>query len=99
MAQLYELIASPAFNQKLKEVDRLGDELLELDVEEGRAHQNVWKRRGLLMKRLKNMTSELDTEISAIIERSDGEKRLRPVALLSQPNSKNVIRPKTFPRN
>jgi len=65
MAQLYQLIASPAFKQKLKEVDRLGDELLELDVEESRAHQNVWKKRGLLMKRLKNMTSEIDTEISA----------------------------------
>src|SRR6266851_5100440 len=100
MAQLYELIASPTFKQKLKEVDRLGDELLELDVEEGRAHQNVWKKRGLLMKRLKNMTSEIDTEISAIIERSDpGEKPSRPVTLISQPTSKNVIRPKAFPRN
>ncbi len=100
MAQLYQLIASPAFKQKLKEVDRLGDQLLELDVEESRAHQNVWKRRGLLMKQLKNMTSEIDTEISAIIERSDaGEIPARPVALISQATSKNVIRPKAFPRN
>lgn len=100
MSQLYELIASPAFKEKLKEVDRLGDELLELDVEEGRAHQNVWKKRGLLMKRLKNMTSEIDTEISAIIERSDlGKKSVRPVPSISQPQSKNVIRPKAFPRN
>ncbi|MGH9969754.1 MAG: DUF2130 domain-containing protein [Pyrinomonadaceae bacterium] len=100
MAQLYQLIASPAFKQRLREVDRLSDELLEVDVEEGRAHQNVWKKRGLLMKRLKNMTSEIDTEISAIIERTDlGEIPARPVALISQPTSKNVLRPKAFPRN
>ena len=82
MAQLYQLIVSPQFKQKLGEIDRLTDQLLELDVEETRAHQNVWKKRGLLMKQLKNMTREIDTDICAIIEQDNGAKR--PAAVVAE---------------
>lgn len=94
MAQLYELIGSPQFKQKLAEIDRLSDQLLELDVEETRAHQNVWKKRGLLMKQLKNMTREIDTDIRSIIERTDnGAKKTSAVVNEFHPAAK------TLPRN
>jgi len=99
MAQLYQLIVSPQFKQKLGEIDRLTDQLLEVDVEEHRAHQNVWKKRGLLMKQLKNMTREIDTDIRSIIERSDGEAATRPSAVAATSVAGNVLRPKPFARN
>ena len=99
MAQLYQLIVSPQFKQKLGEIDRLTDQLLEVDVEEHRAHQNVWKKRGLLMKQLKNMTREVDTDIRSIIERSDGEAATKPSAVVATSVAGNVLRPKPFARN
>jgi hypothetical protein len=99
MAQLYQLIVSPQFKQKLGELDRLTDQLLELDVEETRAHQNVWKKRGLLMKQLKNMTREIDTDISSIIERSDAGEVTQAAAVVATSVASNVSRPKPFARN
>lgn len=98
MAQLYQLIVSPQFKQKLGELDRLTDQLLELDVEETRAHQNVWKKRGLLMKQLQNTTREIDTDISSIIERSDASEVTQSAAVVATVAS-NVLRPKPFARN
>jgi hypothetical protein len=99
MAQLYELIGSPQFKQKLAEIDRLTDQLLELDVEETRAHQNLWKKRGLLMKQLKNMTREIDTDIRAIVERSDGAGATKASSPVARSVADNVLRPKPFARN
>ena len=99
MAQLYQLIVSPQFKQKLGELDRLTDQLLELDVEENRAHQNVWKKRGLLMKQLKNMTKEIDTDISSIIERSDAGEVTQSAGVVATSVGSNVLRPKPFARN
>lgn len=95
MAQLYKLISSPAFNERFKEADRLAEDILELDVKEVKAHQAVWKQRGLLAKRLKNMLGEIDTEISAIVERTDANRTRTPTSVVAE------FRPSasTLPRN
>jgi len=40
----------------------------DLDVQEQKEHQKVWKDRGRLMVRQRNLLRDLDTEISAIVE-------------------------------
>jgi hypothetical protein len=72
---LYRFITSDAYRQRFSQVSRLIDDLLELDVEEKRAHDGVWKKRGTLLTRQNNMLRDIDTEVSAIVEGSD-ESRL-----------------------
>ncbi len=41
---------------------------MELDVQEKRAHDNVWKKRGMVLSRIKHVLREIDMDVSAIIE-------------------------------
>jgi hypothetical protein len=45
--------------------------MLELDVQEKKTHDTVWKKRGTLLTRQGNVLREIDTEISAVIEGTD----------------------------
>lgn len=63
MAELYKLISSEAFNQSFREADKLTQDILDLDVKEVKAHEDVWKKRGYATKRLKNVLTEMQTEI------------------------------------
>jgi hypothetical protein len=71
MAELYKLITSTDYAQQFDELGRLADGLSELDVEEAKEHQRVWKKRGAAVTRLKNSLRQIDTEVSAILERGD----------------------------
>jgi tetratricopeptide (TPR) repeat protein len=68
LSELFRFITSPAFRKKLAEAENLAGEALELDVQEKRAHDNVWKKRGMVLSRIKHVLREIDTDVSAIIE-------------------------------
>lgn len=74
MARLYKLITSESYSRKLAEASKLTEELLELDVQEKRTHDNVWKKRGTLAKRAQNVLREAETELAAVIESTDVEE-------------------------
>ncbi len=94
MAELYKLISSEAFNQSFREADKLTQDILDLDVKEVKAHEDVWKKRGLFTKRLKNVLTEMQTEISAIVERSDTNGSKRPAGVVAEfrPSTSNLPR-------
>ena len=73
LSRLYEYVTSTDFTQKLSEVDGLTADALQLDVDEKRTHDNVWKKRGTLLTRIKHVLRDMDTEISAIIEARDSK--------------------------
>jgi hypothetical protein len=68
LTELFRFITSAAFKKKLAEAENLAGEALELDVQEKRAHDNVWKKRGMVLSRIKHVLREIDTDVSAIIE-------------------------------
>lgn len=71
MTRLYKLITSDAYTHKLAEASKLTEEILEIDVQEKKTHDNVWKKRGSLAKRAQNVLREAETEIAAVIETSE----------------------------
>ncbi|MGI8836340.1 MAG: hypothetical protein ACR2H4_06840 [Pyrinomonadaceae bacterium] len=95
MAELYKLISSEAFNQSFGEADKLTQDILDLDVKEVKAHEDVWKKRGFYTKRLKNVLTEMQTEISAIVERAETNGRQKSTSVVAE------FRPSTstLPRN
>lgn len=71
MARLYRLITSESYSGKFAEAGRLTEEILEVDVQEKKAHDNVWKKRGSLTKQVQNVLREAETEVAAVIESND----------------------------
>ncbi len=65
---LYKYITSEEYRQHLGETERLAIGILDLDVEEQRAHSKVWEKRGKMATRLRNAVREIDTEVAAILE-------------------------------
>jgi hypothetical protein len=45
--------------------------MLELEVQEKAAHDNVWKKRGSLVKRMHHVLREVETDVAAIVEADD----------------------------
>jgi hypothetical protein len=85
IGRLYRFITSPAFKRKLGEASDLASEALEIDVQEKRAHDTVWKKRGTVLTRIRHILRDIDTDVSAIIESRDEEPPaprtvLRPAA-------------------
>lgn len=82
LGRLYRFITSPAFKRKLGEASDLAGEALEIDVQEKRAHDTVWKKRGTVLTRIRHILRDIDTDVSAIIESPDEEspKVIRPAA-------------------
>jgi hypothetical protein len=74
MARLYKLITSDSYSRKLIEVSKLTEEILDLDVQEKKTHDNTWKKRGTLAKRAQNVLREAETELAAVIESTDDEE-------------------------
>lgn len=72
MSQLYQLITSEAYRAKFTELNRLTQDVLELDVKEQAEHGRVWKNRGGLVKRMQNLLRETETDVAAVIE-GDGD--------------------------
>lgn len=77
MSRLYKLITSESYAAKFTEANRLTQDILELEVQEKTTHDNVWKKRGALVKRMHNVLREVETEVAAVIEGDDdGEQVL-----------------------
>ena len=74
MSRLYDLITSESYSGKFAEANKLTQDILDLEVQEKTAHDNVWKKRGTLVKRIHNVLREAETEVAAIVEGGhDGE--------------------------
>ena len=84
VGRLFRFITSTGFKRKLSEASDLAGEALQIDVDEKRAHDNVWKKRGTVLTRIKNVLREIDTDVAAILESKD------------EPPPRNVIRPAAF---
>jgi hypothetical protein len=56
------------FRRKLSDTGKLAQQLLDLDVEEMKDHQRVWKARGGVLKRLESVNSEVVGEINDIVD-------------------------------
>lgn len=71
MSKLYELITSDSYSGKFSEANKITKDILDLEVQEKTTHDNVWKKRGALVKRVQNVLREVETEVAAIIEGAD----------------------------
>jgi hypothetical protein len=83
--RLFKFITSAPFKRKLAEASDLTSEALEIDVQEKRAHDLVWKKRGTVLSRIKHVLRDIDTDVSAIVEareETDGEEAAAPVTPL-----------------
>lgn len=74
MSKLYTLITSEAYRRKFAEAGTLADEMLELDVQEKKSHDTVWRKRGALSKRIQNVLREVETDVSAVVEGAEDEQ-------------------------
>ena len=74
LGKLFKFITSPAFRKKFAEASELASEALEIDVQEKRAHDLVWRKRGTVLTRIKNVLRDIDTDVSSIIEARDDEE-------------------------
>lgn len=66
--KLFRFITSPNFKRRLAEASDLTGEALQIDVDEKRAHDLTWRKRGTVLTRIRNVLREIDTDVSAIIE-------------------------------
>jgi hypothetical protein len=66
MEELYSLITSVEYSGKLTEAIRVTEAILELDVEEKKQHDKIWKERGRLAKGLQKAIQKIDDDVYAI---------------------------------
>ncbi len=71
MSRLYELITSESYSRRFSEAGKLTKDILDLDVQEKKAHDNVWKKRGTVATRINYVLREIETEVAAVIEGED----------------------------
>ncbi len=71
--RLYDHITSDLFRRKLTDTGKLTQQLLDLDVEELKEHNRVWKLRGGILKRLESVNSEVVGEINDIVDGRDDD--------------------------
>ncbi len=65
--QIYQLITSDEYTQKLTEAVRIADGILNLDVKEKKEHDKTWKERGMLATNLKRVLNEIDDDVYTIL--------------------------------
>lgn len=56
------------FRRKLADTGKLAQQLLDLDVEEVKEHNRVWRMRGGILKKLEAVNSEVVGEINDIVD-------------------------------
>ena len=74
MNKLYKLVTSETYGKKFSEAGRLAQEILELDVQEKKAHDNTWRKRGAFAIRINNVLREIETDVTAVIEGEDEDE-------------------------
>ncbi len=67
-AKLYEYIKSTEHKQKLAEVRKLAQEVLDQEEDERKRHNKWWESRALAARRTEKLVSGVEMEISAIID-------------------------------
>jgi hypothetical protein len=67
-AKLYDHITSDAFRRKLTDAEKTTQDVLDIDAEELEAHQKVWKKRGLALKKLQTLQKQVVAEIDDIVD-------------------------------
>ena len=65
---LYEFIVSDRYSQLMGRFDTLADGLLNVDVDEVKAHNRVWRKRGQLLREVQKVHGDLTGEIDRILE-------------------------------
>ncbi|HEY4640201.1 MAG TPA: DUF2130 domain-containing protein [Thermoanaerobaculia bacterium] len=85
LAKLFKFITSPAFKRKLSEASELTGEVLQIDVDEKRAHDLVWRKRGTVLTRIRQVLRDIDTDVSAIVESRDEQEMGRVAAFRVRP--------------
>ena len=71
MNKLYRLITSEPYKRKFSEAGKITEEILDLDVQEKKAHDNVWRKRGAFATRINNVLREIETDVDGVIEGDD----------------------------
>jgi hypothetical protein len=71
MSKLYGLITSETYRRKFSEAGKITQEILDLDVHEKKAHDNVWRKRGAFATRMNNVLREIETDVAGVIEGDD----------------------------
>jgi len=71
---LYKHITSSAFRQQMEELERLNEQIAEIDVEEESRHRRTWKARGKLITRQKRALMDVMVGIDGIIEGAPGDE-------------------------
>jgi hypothetical protein len=69
--KLFRFITSAPFKRKLAEASDLTSEALQIDVDEKRSHDLVWRKRGTVLTRIRQVLRDIDTDVSAIVESRD----------------------------
>ncbi len=67
-SRLYGLITSESYTRRFQEAVKISADILDLDVEEQKAHGIVWKKRGTLATRMRNALRQIETDVAAIVE-------------------------------
>ena len=70
-AALYDFITSERCAHLFGRIDSETDSLLDLQAAEIKAHDNHWKKEGLLLRSIQKVKAELETEIESIIGADD----------------------------
>ncbi len=71
MNKLYALITSEPYRRKFSEAGKITQEILDLDVQEKKTHDNVWRKRGAFATRINNVLREIETDVAGVIEGDD----------------------------
>jgi hypothetical protein len=84
MSQLYNLITSESYRKRFAEAERLTLDVLDLDVQEKKDHDIVWRKRGTMATRIKGVLRDIETDVAAVVERIDPAKEEPPVIRMSK---------------
>lgn len=68
MQRLYQFITSETYRKYLSEANQLAQDILDLEVEEQKAHKSVWMRRGTYLKGLERVLQDVQTHVAGIVE-------------------------------
>lgn len=74
-ARVYEYINSSDFRQTLAAAVRACEQLEEIDVDEKRAHDNVWRKRGSLERKIAGAVGNAESRVREIVEAADDTAR------------------------
>jgi len=86
LSRLFKFITSTQFKRRLVEASDLAGEALQIDVDEKRTHDLVWRKRGTILTRIRQVLRDIDADVSAIVESRDE----------SEPPKPTVLRPAAF---